>query len=188
MLLRASSRAYTFFYVNGRRVVLEGLGRASLEDHYLSADAAEAGAEVTHQKLRSLADAAKANGADLLIVTIPSWNEFIGIEGEQRLAAKQRETIEAVAAAGDGVHVLDLKPVIEAGGYEMLFGRTDKHLNTEGYYLAAKAINEWINGVWRDKPAVTPAMTADDRRPLQPDCAAAPELLKAFAQPSASLI
>ncbi|MEZ5932835.1 MAG: hypothetical protein R3F54_12905 [Alphaproteobacteria bacterium] len=185
VLLRAYSRAYTFFYVNGRLMALEWMGKDSLEDQYVPADAVEAGAAVTRQELQAIADEATSNGAELLIVTIPSWNEFIGIEGEQRLAAKQRETIDAVAAGGGRVHILDLKPVIEAGGYEHLYGRIDKHLTAEGYYLAAKAINQWVNGVWRHRPTDTPAMV-DDKAPVRPDCAASRNLLKAFSQPAAS--
>jgi hypothetical protein len=187
VLMREHSRAYTFFYVNGRRIALEWLGEASLEEQFVSAEAAEAGAVVTRQELQSLADAAKANGADLLIVTIPSWNEFIGIAGEQRLAATQRATIDAVAVGRDGVHVLDLKAAIESAGYDHLYGRTDKHLNAEGYYVAARAIHEWINRTWRDRPAVTPAMTEDGGPALQPDCSAAPRYLKAFTKPAALL-
>ena len=185
--LRAYSRAYSFFFVNGRRTVLEWLGEGSLEDRRVSVPSIETGAEATRESLLSIAQAAKANDAEVLIVTIPSWNEFIGIKGEQRLAALQRVMINAVAADHEDVHVLDLKASIENAGYENLFGNVDKHLNEEGYHLAAAAIHYWVNGVWRKNPAATrPVMAADDGQPMRPDCSAVPRYLEAFSRPAAS--
>lgn len=185
--LRANSRAYSFFFVNGRRTLLEWLGEGSLEERRVSAPAIKTGAEATRQGLVSIAETAKANGAEVLIVTIPSWNEFIGIKGEQRLAAIQRDMIDAVAADHEGVHVLDLKAPIENAGYEDLFGNVDKHLNEEGYHLAATAIHYWVNGIWRKNPtAARPVMATDDDQPMHPDCAAVPRYLQAFSRPAAS--
>ena len=97
--LRALSRAYTFFYVNGRHAALALLGKATLEDSYVSDADVELGVDATSLWLRNLSNAVDANGADLLIVTLPSWNELIGIKGEERLAAIQREVIRTIANA-----------------------------------------------------------------------------------------
>lgn len=181
--LRAHSRAYTFFYVNGRRVALELIGKASLEDSYISPEDVESGVDATSNWLSALGDAVDANGAELLIVTLPSWNELIGVEGERRLAARQRDVIRTIAEAKDNVSVLDLKDMVVSAGHEKLFGKVDKHFNELGYYLTAKTIHEWINGIWRPTSVTTPAMP---RRHLamQPDCAAAPGYVDAFSMPA----
>lgn len=171
--LRALSRAYTFFYVNGRRTALELLGQSSLEDGYMSPEDVEDGLVVTGNWLSALSDAVDENGAELLIVTLPSWNELIGIVGEQRLAARQRDVIQTVAAAKNNVRVLDLKSMIENAEYEELYGKVDKHFNELGYYLTAKAIHEWINGTWRTASAATPAIH-QQHSAMRPDCAAVP--------------
>ncbi len=184
--LRAFSRAYTFFYVNGRRIALALLGKASLEDSYVPDENVELGVDATGFWLRKLSDAVEANGAELLIVTLPSWNELIGIKGEERLAAQQREVIWKVTNARDHVHVLDLKTMIEEAGYEKLYGRVDKHFSRLGYYLSAKAINEWINGSWRATSVATPAMNQTGHDLMRPDCNVALRNAEAFSSPAPS--
>ncbi len=181
--LRAHSRAYTFFYVNGRRLALDLLGKDFQEDGYLSPAEVEHGADVTETMLSDLSRATSANGADLLIVVIPSWNEMIGVKGEKRVVAKQRQMIRSVADASDHVRVLDLKPIVETAGHERVYGRVDKHFNQLGYYLAAKAIHEWINGTWRTVPVVMPEFAWQDRNGVRPDCAAIPRYVEALSNP-----
>ena len=179
--LRAFSRAYTFFYVNGRRVMLELLGKQSLEDRYMSPSDVEEGIQLTEERLSALGDAALENGAELLIVTLPSWNELIGIEGERQLAQQQRDLIQRTEEAKSNIHVLDLKNMVEAAGYEQLYGRIDKHFNELGYYLAAKAIQEWINETWRPSEATIPVMAGPGSETMRPDCSALPDHLKRFS-------
>ncbi len=100
------------------------------------------------------------------------------------MAAKQREVIQTIASSSNNVHVLDLKAMVEAAGYEQLYGRVDKHFSVLGYYLSAKAINEWINGSWRSTSAATPPMKPNSDDPMQPDCNAAPRYAEAFSAPS----
>lgn len=180
--LRAYSRAYTFFYVNGRRAMLEFMGKASLEDSYMSPGDVEDGVAATNNWLSALSDAVAANGAELLIVTFPSWNELIGVEGEQRLSARQRDVIQKVAEAKNNVRILDLNGMVENAGYEKLYGKVDKHFNELGYYLTAKTIHEWINGTWRPTSATTPAMHQRSIA-IWPDCAAASDYIDALSAP-----
>ncbi|MGI9420442.1 MAG: hypothetical protein ACR2RA_21690 [Geminicoccaceae bacterium] len=181
--LRAHSRAYSFFYVKGRLAALELLGKTSLEDAPMPPEDVDKGIEVTERWLGDLAKTVSAGDADLLIVTLPSWNELIGIQGERRLAERQREAIGRTASAQDHVHVLDLKAMVEAEGHEQLYGQVDKHFNERGYFLVAKAIHGWINGDWRSNAVATPAMAPVGARPLQPDCAIVPDDVETFFSP-----
>ena len=184
VLLRAHSRAYTFFYVNGRNLALELLGKDSIEDQYVAPADADVGIEKTRTWLLALSDAVATHGAELLIVTLPSWNELIGIEGEQRLATRQREVICDVAEARTNVHTLDLKSMVETAGFRKLYGHVDKHFSELGYYLTAKTIHEWINGTWRPTPVITPTMARHDGEAMAPDCATVSGFIKAFTAPA----
>jgi hypothetical protein len=153
----------------------------------LSHEQIEEGAKVTGTLISALAKAVQANGADLLIVTLPSWNQIKNY-GDLEEAIEQRTVLQRIAEGLDNVYVVDLSDPIARAGPERVYGITDKHFSRYGYYLTAKLIHDWINFEWPAAPQ--PAQQAPPFQPasapVEPDCALMPQYREAFIQPAAS--
>lgn len=166
VFLRTHSRAYSLVYTTLKKA-LHGAHPGVL----MSAPARAHALDVTRLILEDLIGEAASNGADLLIVILPYWNEFADPDAS-RFADLQRGLIGDLAGRYDHVHSLDLLDVIRRAGPEAAFGVVDKHFSRYGQYLTARAIHDWINRGWRRGPmAVGQAPPFDpDRPPVVPDC------------------
>jgi hypothetical protein len=166
VLLRIHSRAYSLVYMTLKKA-LHGAHPSLI----MSAPARGHALDVTRMILEDLIAEASSNGADLLVVILPYWNEIVDPDAG-RFADLQRSLISDLAGRHDHVHSLDLLDVILAAGPETTFGEVDKHFNRYGQYLTALAIHDWINGSWRRGPlAVGQVPPFDpDRPPVVPDC------------------
>jgi hypothetical protein len=150
----------------------------------LSQEQIEEGARATSALVSTLAKAAQANGADLLIVTLPSWNQIRSYRDVKK-AIRQRAVLQGIADDLDYVHMVDLSDAIARAGPERVYGIRDKHFSRYGYYLTAKVVHDWINLEWRGGPR--PARQAPPfrphRAPVEPDCALIEEYRNAFMHP-----
>jgi hypothetical protein len=132
--------------------------------------------------LEELIAETSSNGADLLIVILPYWNEMVDPDAS-RFADLQRALIGELAGRHDHVHALDLLDVIRGAGPESAFGEVDKHFNRYGQYLTAQAIHEWmINGSWRGGPLAVGQVPPfeRDRPPVVPECGALERYRQSF--------
>ncbi len=156
VFLHDNSRAYRFFGEMRRRL----------------RPAASAPDPEARRELVLLAEALLAQFAEetgrrrsaLLIVVIPDVNEWASPEARE-VADVQRALLEDLAKRRAHVHVLDLRPALEAGGVADAYG-ADGHLNRFGQYLVAKAVAASI-GV--DAPEFDPRADLE----ITPDCALA---------------
>jgi hypothetical protein len=129
----------------------------------------------------------QANGADLLIVALPSWNQIKNYRDVEE-AIKQRAMLQRIAEEWDNVYLVDLSDPIARAGPERVYGINDKHFSRYGYYLTAKLIHDWINFEWPAAPRparqAPPFQPASD--PVKPDCALMPQYREAFINPAAA--
>ena len=171
-------RVYNLMY----HALRSAFGRPSLSHEQI-----EEGAKVTSALISELAKAVQANGADLLIVAIPSWNQIKNYRDVEE-AIRQRAVLQRIAEEWDNVYVADLSDAIARAGPERVYGIHDKHFSRYGYYLTAKFIHDWINFEWPDAPR--PARQAPPFQPpstaVEPDCALMPQYREAFIHPAAS--
>jgi hypothetical protein len=130
----------------------------------LSHEQIEEGARATSALVLALAKAAQANGADLLIVALPSWNQIKNYRDVKK-AIRQRAVLQRIADNLDNVHMIDLSDAIARAGPERVYGIQDKHFSRYGYYLTAKVIHDWINFEWPGAPR--PARQAPPFRPQE---------------------
>jgi hypothetical protein len=93
----------------------------------LSHEQIEEGAKATSTLISALTKAVQANGADLLIVALPSWNQ-INNYGDVEEAIKQRTVLQRIAEEWDNVYLADLSDPIARAGPERVYGINDKHL------------------------------------------------------------
>ena len=128
----------------------------------------------------------QSNGADLLIVAIPSWNQIKNY-GDVEDAIRQRAVLQGIGKEWDNVYVADLSDAIARAGPERVYGIHDKHFSHYGHYLAAKFIHDWVNLEWPEAPR--PARQAPPFQPpgtaVEPDCAVMPQYREAFVHPAA---
>lgn len=100
---------------------------------------------LTRALLDGLASDAAAQGARLLVVAIPSWNEVTG-QGDRDRADLQRALLRDLEDGHANASLLDLRDAIHEAGPERIYGTVDKHFNARGYHLVAAAIHDWIEG------------------------------------------
>jgi hypothetical protein len=171
-------RVYNLIYY----AVRSAFGRPSLSHEQI-----EEGARLTGALMSELAEAAQANGADLLIVAIPSWNQIKNY-GDVEEAIRQRAVLQEIGEEWDNVDVADLSDAIARAGPERVYGVHDKHFSRYGHYLAAKFIHDWVNFEWPEAPR--PARPAPPLQPpgttVEPDCALMPQYREAFIHPAVS--
>jgi len=132
--------------------------------------------EVTKRLLIRLAADAKSNGADLLVVILPSWAEMDG-RNEVFHPQKQRDMIKKVAAETTGVYVVDPTPRLRAEGASRTYGIVDKHLNPLGHFLVAEAIDKWLVNDWPGRPQGISASSRQyvPQQPVTANCANLPD-------------
>ncbi|HEV7308402.1 hypothetical protein [Ensifer sp.] len=103
--------------------------------------------ELTRRLFARLADDARENGADLLVVVLPGWAELAGRDDGLE-PEKQREMINAFAAATPGVYVVDPTEKLAANDPMKTYGIGDKHLSPLGHFLVAETVDEWLLNTW----------------------------------------
>jgi hypothetical protein len=88
--------------------------------------------------------AALARGRPMLVVIIPSRGLWAG---EERAREDRLHRRFVVALQARGLDVLDLRPLLEAGGRPLSYHfASDGHWNAEGHRLAAEAIARRLRG------------------------------------------
>jgi hypothetical protein len=145
----------------------------------------EKGVGITNNLLIELVAQIRANGSDLLLVILPSWNQMNNYRDPEE-AARQRAIIRELAAQWDNIYLIEMADIIASVGVNKFYGVKDKHFSRYGYYATAKAIHEWINSEWprghraaRQAPPFQPASA-----PVVPDCALMPKYRETFTNPS----
>jgi hypothetical protein len=171
-------RTYNLLYHSLRSVLgRPGLSQAQIEE----------GVSVTRDVISKLVEAVRTNGADLLIVTLPSWNQINNINDVEE-AIQQRALLQKVAEEWDNVYLADLSNHIARAGPERVYGINNKHFSRYGYYLTAKRIHDWINVEWPKAPQ--PARQAPPFQPpsapVEPSCRSIQEYREVFIHPGAS--
>ena len=86
----------------------------------------------------------RGDGADLMVMLIPSKEELFGVSAaaaaENVVAQTRRRILDA------GVPLLDLYPLLqEAGSLQSPFFPEDIHMNAYGHRVAAEALVAWLN-------------------------------------------
>jgi SGNH hydrolase-like domain, acetyltransferase AlgX len=178
--LRARSHVYNLAYASAKIMTR---GR---RDQDLAPDKFALGAEITTGLLSSLGREAAKNGADLLIVVIPSWNEIMDLGAEDR-PDLQRALIRDVADELDNVHVLDLSEEIRRLGARRVYGQVDKHFSPFGAYATASSIYYWMQRDWpRRQKTMPPALPFDDDSwgITRPDCGLVDQYRDRLLQPT----
>jgi hypothetical protein len=137
---------------------------------------------VTRQLLAMIADQARRNGAELLIVPIPSWNEVAGLS-DGMAYDRQHAMLDEFAASTPEVSLIDTVPLFRQD-YTRNYGLADKHLSGYGQFLIATAIDRWmeserISGSQQSGPGrqYVPAS------PITPDCALTAVLVQKLKHP-----
>ena len=165
--MRAHSHVYNLAYASAKIMV------SGRKGEQLPPDKLTLGAKITKGLLLSLGREAASNGADLLIVILPSWNEIMEVGAEDD-PDMQRRLISQVAAELDNLHVIDMTAEIEALGARNAYGHVDKHFSPLGTYATAKATYEWMHGDWSRGPKSNreaPPFDDDSWGVDRPDCA-----------------
>jgi hypothetical protein len=176
--IRQGVRTYNLLYSSVR----PAFGGFDLPHHRV-----EGGLKITNDLLIALVNQVKSNGAELLIVALPSWNQTNNY-GDPEEAAGQRALLAKIAGEWDHVHLIDMWDMIARGEVDRVYGIKDKHFSRYGHYLTAKVIHEWINMEWQRGPRPgrqAPPFQAPST-PVEPDCALIPEYREAFANPAAA--
>jgi hypothetical protein len=151
------------YLINTVANIVDSIGRG------FSAEELAKGQQLTRALLVSLANYVRANGAHLLIVSLPSWDE-IAKRSRTALTDLQEESIQEALTENPDVVYLPLTPeLLKKGGIE-LYG-LDRHLNPRGYFEAASLI---ANVIASRRLLQTMADTSDTRwvkaPPVMPDC------------------
>lgn len=103
--------------------------------------------DLTRMLLHELAEEAKANDADLLLLVLPSWEEMSGIDSGME-PQRQREMLKGLAAEMPNVFLLDLTPAVAVNDLDRVYGINDKHMTAFGHYLIARELNSWMSKEW----------------------------------------
>lgn len=174
------ARSYSLVYGASKKLLTAG--HASLR---LAPEEVRQALELTEVALTELAGDVAARDADLLVVIIPYWNEFVD-DDARAFADGQRRMIRAWSADLSHVHVLDVKDRMPNRGIRAVYGKVDKHFSRYGYYLTAKAIYEWLNHDWPRGPRGTGPAPGFELEPpviVRPDCADIPRYRELFTRP-----
>ncbi|OCP05727.1 MULTISPECIES: hypothetical protein [unclassified Ensifer] len=161
LFLWQNSKLYNWFYST--------LLRPYVGDRASRRDMGQA-IELTRRLFVRLADDARANGAELLVVILPGWAELAGRDDGLQ-PSKQREMIKAFAAATPGVYVVDPTEKLAANDPMKTYGIGDKHLSPLGHFLVAEAIDRWLINSWDGRQSLTGGKHEFVKTaPIEPDC------------------
>ncbi len=111
--------------------------------------------------VRLFVDEAAKNGAKLLILTIPDFNEFVSRRAAAG-AAEQRQMLRGIAKGASHVSVLSLRNAFKREDLDRIYGMQDKHLARYGQYLVARKLAPLIGatpGEFAARPPIK--ITAD---------------------------
>jgi hypothetical protein len=173
-LLWEHSKLYAWFYTIAIRPHFENWDARGNIDGSL---------EVTRRLLVQLAERARANQADLLLLVLPAWAEMAG-RSDGMEPARQRAMLEAFAAQTPGVYLLDMSPIVAVEPTDKTFGVVDKHMNDYGHFLIAQAVERWMTTQWPHGPRTgAPPRTYHAAPATIPDCAQADAYLALARQP-----
>jgi hypothetical protein len=144
--------------------------------------------EVTRRLFAKLANEAKSQGADLLVLVLPSWAEMAGRDDGMDPKA-QRAMLKAFAAATPSVYLLDMTPVLAAEDPDRTYGIVDKHLTPYGHFIVAQALERWMVSEWPRGPRTTvtamPTRSFHPSTPIVPKCKLAEGYLDLVKAPHA---
>ncbi|WP_018184308.1 hypothetical protein [Kaistia granuli] len=139
--------------------------------------------EITRRLLAKLAQDAKANNADLLLLVLPSWAEMAGRDDGMN-PQRQRAMLEEFAAATPGVYLLDMAPILAPENPDQTYGIVDKHLTPYGHFLVAQSLDRWFMAEWPRGPKTAVSQhTFKAPEPVIPDCSNAAAYLKLVLTP-----
>ena len=139
--------------------------------------------ETTRRLLERLAGEARSNGADLLVLVLPSWAEMAG-RNDGMEPQRQRLMIEKFAAETAGVFLLDATRVLATEDPDRVYGIVDKHLTPYGHFLVARALDRWLATEWPSGPkGAVPTRIFRESPPVVPDCSRAGDYLDQVKTP-----
>ncbi|WP_077963652.1 hypothetical protein [Ensifer adhaerens] len=161
LYLWQKSKLYNWFYLTLLRPYIGDRASRRDMDHAI---------ELTRRLFVRLAGDARANGAELLIVILPGWAELAGRDDGLQ-PVKQREMVNAFAAATPGVYVVDPTAKLSASDPMKTYGIGDKHLSPLGHFVVAEAIDKWLLNNWHGGQGLTSGKHQFvQSAAIQPDC------------------
>ena len=136
--------------------------------------------DVTRRLMVRLEEDVQANGADLLVLVLPSWAEMAGRDDGMAPEA-QRAMLQRFVTDNPGVFLLDMTPILRREDPNRTYGRIDKHLTPYGHYLVARALDRWLSRDWPRGPQTAPvAHPFPPPMTVTPRCDLAPEYQRPF--------
>lgn len=144
--------------------------------------------EITRRLMLQLEEKVQANGADMLVLVLPSWAEMAGRD-DGMAPDRQRAMLRRFAANNPGVFLLDMTPILKAEDPNRTYGKVDKHLTPYGHYLVASAMDRWLTRDWpRGRLAEPKPHVFTPPQVVTPRCDLAPQYERAIglSRPSTS--
>lgn len=133
---------------------------------------------LTDALLVKLAGEAKANGAELVVLALPSWAEIAGRDDGME-PERQREMLRRFVAKTPGASLVDMAPLLSKEGPNKTYGMIDKHLTPYGHFIVAQALDRWMMHHWSQGPrSAPPARQFAPTPSIVPQCAKAPGYLR----------
>ncbi|MCT7376924.1 hypothetical protein [Chelativorans salis] len=138
--------------------------------------------ELTRRLLVALAEAARANNADLLLLAIPGWPEIVGRD-DGMAPERQREMLRAFVSETANAHLLDVTPRLVEADPSRTYGVIDKHLTPYGHFLVAEVLDQWMEEGWHGGPGGIASEREFVQQPaISPDCSLTDDYLE-WVQP-----
>jgi hypothetical protein len=139
--------------------------------------------EITRRLLARLAEDARSNNADLLLLVLPSWAEMAGHKDGMD-PDRQRAMLSAFAADTPNVYLLDMSPALAAVDSDKTFGVVDKHLTPYGHFIVAEVLERWLMADWPRGPRTAASVRSFKANPpATPDCSLADSYLQLVKAP-----
>ncbi|WP_265518342.1 hypothetical protein [Nitratireductor luteus] len=133
--------------------------------------------ELTRRLLVGLAEEARANDADLLVLVIPGWPEIVGRD-DGMASESQREMLRGFVSQTPNASVLDVTPRLASEDPDRTYGVIDKHLTPYGHFVVADVLDQWLWQTWRGGSEGTrPEREFVEYPPVTADCTLADDYL-----------